>query len=339
MLGTQRNARSGRRAWCGRFLACARLVGAALLGVVILSVPVRAQDSGRPDKRDQEIFDRRRPAESSDLVKENLERVAASAVQVRAVLIKDPGLLVELKRWVAKEAGDNGQVVEDSAVSDQGIFERLEQDLAFRSVATRLVQRYGYLLPSVNPDSDAAKEQDLILKERARRLVQIEGQEDAQSLQPRPAEKVERTSECDQQRNKDCEETPQSRTKSRMPRPPAPPDSEPSLPLLPDTVSPADLARTLRAASGSEDGNVPSSLGTDAAFSLASNPMRRAQDGNGVGLATRPGLDGAGSGRNPLLDQFPIPTGGDTVRGGATSSKDTKSMVRLPGNGRESAAR
>jgi protein involved in polysaccharide export with SLBB domain len=339
MLGTKRNARSGRRAWCGRFLACARLVGAALLGVVILSVPVRAQDSGRPDKRDQEIFDRRRPAESSDLVKENLERVAASAVQVRAVLIKDPGLLVELKRWVAKEAGDNGQVVEDSAVSDQGIFERLDQDLAFRSVATRLVQRYGYLLPSVNPDSDAAKEQDLILKERARRLVQIEGQEDAQSLQPRPTEKVERTSECDPQRDKDCDETPQSRTKSRMPRPQAPPDSEPSLPLLPDTVSPADLARTLRAASGSEDGNVPSSLGTDAAFSLASNPMRRAQDGNGVGLATRPGLDGAGSGRNPLLDQFPIPTGGDTVRGGATSSKDTKSMVRLPGNGRESAAR
>jgi len=41
-------------------------------------------------------------------------RVAASATQIRSVLVKDEGLMVELKRWVAKEATDNGQVVEDS---------------------------------------------------------------------------------------------------------------------------------------------------------------------------------------------------------------------------------
>jgi len=40
--------------------------------------------------------------------------------------------MVELKRWVAKEATDSGQVVEDSSLTDQAIFERLEQDVAFR---------------------------------------------------------------------------------------------------------------------------------------------------------------------------------------------------------------
>jgi hypothetical protein len=134
-----------------------RFIAIVFFCVIALGNATHAQDGGRPVSREHAPSDRYRSPESSDLVKENLERVAASAVQVKAVLIKDPGLLVELKRWVAKEAGDNGQVVEDSAVSDQGIYERLEQDLAFRSVATRLVQRYGYLLPSVNPDSDAAK--------------------------------------------------------------------------------------------------------------------------------------------------------------------------------------
>src|SRR5229473_6973380 len=140
-----------------------------------------------------------------DLTQENLGRVAASAIQIRSVLIKDEGLMVELKRWVAKEATDSGQVVEDSNLSDQAIFERLEQDIAFRSVATRLLQRYGYLMPTPNPDSDFAKEKELVLKERARRLVQIESQEDTESVRPQKNDRdLERTAMCDPRHDEDC---------------------------------------------------------------------------------------------------------------------------------------
>src|SRR5258707_5591142 len=66
-----------------------------------------------------------------DLTQENLGRVAASAIQIRSVLVKDEGLMVELKRWVAKEATDSGRIVEDSNLTDQAIFERLEQDIGF----------------------------------------------------------------------------------------------------------------------------------------------------------------------------------------------------------------
>ena len=52
------------------------------------------------------------PTAVSDLASENLNRVAASATQIEEVLRKEPGLLVELKRWVAKEATDRGQLVE-----------------------------------------------------------------------------------------------------------------------------------------------------------------------------------------------------------------------------------
>src|ERR1700740_1837992 len=54
-----------------------------------------------------------RTPEPSELAKDNYSRIAASAVQIRVVLVRDAGLMVELKRWVAKEATNNGQIVED----------------------------------------------------------------------------------------------------------------------------------------------------------------------------------------------------------------------------------
>lgn len=123
-------------------------------------------------------------AAQSDLAKDNLKLVAASAVQLKEVLTQDPGLMVELKRWIALEASDNGQMMSEEDLTDDAVFDRLTKDVRFRSVATRLVQRYGYLLPTVNPGSEMGKQQDLLIKERVRRLVQIEAQEDAEALRP-----------------------------------------------------------------------------------------------------------------------------------------------------------
>src|SRR6266852_2891349 len=168
--------------------------------------------------------------QAPDLTQENLGRVAASAIQIRSVLVKDEGLMVELKRWVAKEATDSGQIVEDSNLSDQAIFERLEQDIAFRSVATRLLQRYGYLIPTPNPDSDFAKEKELVLKERARRLVQIESQEDTESVRPQKNDRdLERSATCDPRRDEDCpQQSPADRRqKTRAPGGMSSPETNP----------------------------------------------------------------------------------------------------------------
>ena len=187
------------------------LLGHALHGQV--------SDGPRPPRDDAR---RNSTPDTSDLAKDNLNRVAASAVQIRAVLAKDAGLLVELKRWIAKEATDNGQVVEDSKLLDEAIFDRLNRDVAFRAVATRLLQRYGYLIPSPNPDSSYGKEEDILLKERARRLVQIEAQEDSESIQPRKNsnnQDVERTATCDPRQDEDCDKQAAPRRKSNRPSP------------------------------------------------------------------------------------------------------------------------
>lgn len=111
------------------------------------------------------------PTPASDLAAQNYSRVAASVMQIRHVLEEDAGMMVELKRWVAKEATDRGQLVEDSDLTDQAVYDRLAKDLEFRSVATRLLQRYGYLIPTINPDSELAKDNELVREERAQRLA------------------------------------------------------------------------------------------------------------------------------------------------------------------------
>jgi polysaccharide export outer membrane protein len=147
----------------------------------------------------------RRPASmpSSELGRENLSRVAASAIDIKTILAKDSGLMVELKRWMAKDATSQGQIISDADLSDDAIFDRLQNDVEFRSVATRLVQEYGYLVPQVNPDSSAAKEQELLTKERVKWIAQNEEQEatDARLKQTR---KMRNADFCDSDAETPC---------------------------------------------------------------------------------------------------------------------------------------
>ncbi len=202
------------------------LLGHALHGQVS-DAPRQPRDDAR----------RNSVADTSDLAKDNLNRVAASAVQIRAVLVKDAGLLVEVKRWIAKEATDNGQVVEDSKLLDEAVFDRLNRDVAFRAVATRLLQRYGYLIPSANPDSSLGKEEDILLKERARRLVQIEAQEDSESISPKKNngdQDLERTTTCDPRQDEDCDKQAAPRRRSNRPTSNQPPQPDETPGATPD---------------------------------------------------------------------------------------------------------
>ncbi len=109
---------------------------------------------------------------NSDLALQNHGRVGASATEIKAILVNNAGLLVELKHWVAKDATEHGQIVSDSDLTDDAILTRLETDVEFRSVATSLVQRYGYLIPKLNPDSELGRERELLVQERTKWLAQ-----------------------------------------------------------------------------------------------------------------------------------------------------------------------
>src|SRR6266478_60431 len=106
-----------------------------------------------------------------DIISDNLDRVAASADQILAVVNNQAGLMVELKRLLAQDAGASGQILEESDLTDGAVSERLRSDLRARVLATHLLQRYGYLVPRLNPDSDLEAEQTLVRQERARMLA------------------------------------------------------------------------------------------------------------------------------------------------------------------------
>ena len=88
---------------------CANLL--LVLAALILSIvsPLAAQQQDQKRTRAPQDVPPTPKLYESDLAKENYDRVAASAAQIKAILVTDPGLMVELKRWIAKEATDNGQ--------------------------------------------------------------------------------------------------------------------------------------------------------------------------------------------------------------------------------------
>jgi hypothetical protein len=102
----------------------------------------QAQAAEKSRAQVNDSLSRRKP-EPSELDQDNYSHVAASSVQIRQVLLIDGGLLMELKRWIAKEAGDEGRIVEDQNLTAQAVFDRLDHDQVFRSVGTRLLQCYG----------------------------------------------------------------------------------------------------------------------------------------------------------------------------------------------------
>ncbi len=135
-------------------------------------------------------------APTSELAQDNMSLVAASSAQIKAVLITNSGLLIELKEWVAKDATEHGQIVSESDLTDDAIYDRLDTDVKFRSVATRLLQAYGYLLPQVNPDSPMGKEQDLLIQQRVKWIAQDEDEELSAAHQKAMTEIAEEKKGC-----------------------------------------------------------------------------------------------------------------------------------------------
>ena len=124
------------------------------------------------------------PGRAGNIVADNLDRVAAAAEQILEILNRDAGLMVELKRRIAEDAGESGQILEEADLSDAAISERLREDLHTRVIATHLLQRYGYLLPKVNPDSELAAEHNLELRARVQEIERAAASRDATHATP-----------------------------------------------------------------------------------------------------------------------------------------------------------
>lgn len=220
----------------------------ALLGLAwgAVAQPAQKQVSSSPEMQRPQV------AQASELSQENNDRVAASAAQIKAILVTDTGLLVELKQWIAKEATDNGQVVSDEELTDEAVFDRLTRDVRFRAVATRLLQKYGYFRPNLNPDSDMGKQQDMVFRERAKRIVQIE--EQGLAAEASRGQTSQTKAPCDSA-DADCE-TPPSKPQeiqTQTPENGAPPNEVPPLQAPEQQAPGSPVDRILQAESNPQN--------------------------------------------------------------------------------------
>ncbi len=267
-----------------KFLRNPAVLLAFLLGSQISYAQTQVNDRARVQPGSSGMS---RRAEPSDLAEDNNARVAASSFQIREVLAMDAGLLVELKHWVAKEATDNGQLVQDGDLTDQAIFDRLDRDQIFRSVATRLLQRYGYLMPKPNPDSVLGKQEELILKERVKRFVALEAEQDAQQLHAqRRGDEVERTAVCNSGQDEACDNKKKGSNDTiparQLPIEPEIQETNPSLPVPPPVTPLPSQPRTMRSSSQEdESGEVERSFSR---LELTSSPAN-----SGSGMFGMPG--------------------------------------------------
>jgi protein involved in polysaccharide export with SLBB domain len=301
------------------------LVGLAVAVSLALCGPAPAQEQENDRQRaPREVPTSRRSAEPSDLGKQNLNHLAASAAQVKEVLLKDTGLMVELKRLAIKEATDNGQIVEDSMLTDQAVFDRLDRDIAFRSVATRLVQRYGYLLPSFNADSELGKERELILKERAKRQVQVEAQEDAEvDAEIKKVSSGEGTENCGHGQQANCPEAAPSRTRRdlRLPNGGQGPVPDRS---IPNTLQNPSMSgsQILRASTGSSDGGMGGTQDPGAVLQQLGNVQ-----GDRGGFSQGASEDGSAESQGSRIAQMMAATQGSPMGGSGGVSMDLGNMA------------
>ena len=204
--------------------------------------------------------------QSSDLARENQSRVAAAASEIKPLLLKDAGLMVELKRWVAKDATDHGQILTDADLTNDAIFSRLENDVEFRAVATLLLQKYGYLVPEVNPNSEAGKEEQLRMQERVKWITQEEEEARLQEHQ-QVTQAIQKERSCAMGVSTDCAR-PQMRNlpaqnspggpQLQPERPQAPLESNPDTPRIPNFPYPGQGTNPLERAQLTETGGEPS---------------------------------------------------------------------------------
>jgi polysaccharide export outer membrane protein len=286
--------------------------------------PAQEKDNGRePQVQDKALAQRgvARPArEAGDLVGDNLDRVAATAEQILEALGRDAGLMVEFQSMLARYASAGGQLLEESDLTESAVAERLREDLRTRVLATRLLQRYGYLVPKINPDSDLAQEQKLFLQERAQQLVRARERNDA----GREALPGEITAACDLQQWMDCEGQESARQRARTLSVPRGKEGLPAEETPEREEYPGQRARP-------DGGNSPQVLRTEFREPGSSEPML---------ASSTPGGNSAGNFSSPVRGSAGIAPEGPFSRGmsGNELPRDGNAVEERTGNGGGSRA-
>jgi len=136
---------------------------AAVLGTFILLGVAYGQMQPaviRPDRAEQEAE----------------EMVSLSANAIQQILLREPGLLLEVKKALVRKAYEQGRLLDPSDLSDQALFSLLQQDNNVRILATREIEARMYVRAKPRVE-DLQQNQDW----RARHPASMPGEQTGES--------------------------------------------------------------------------------------------------------------------------------------------------------------
>lgn len=176
----------------------------------------RVQDEG--EGRQQARESERRAQQAAD------ELVSLSAKSIQQILLREPGLLLAVKKALVRKAYEQGRLLDPADLTDEALFELLREDNNVRVLATREIESRMYVRAKPNPEElSQAPERRIV---GTRELPQ--GTSEGQQSPPQSQEaQYWSTHETVPQRTPVPGGFPPSATQQTMPGPGEPSSSEP----------------------------------------------------------------------------------------------------------------
>src|SRR5581483_9801337 len=110
----------------------------AVIGILVVCLPGSSQS-----QRDGDSGRGQPPIDSAELQAER--EVSLSADKVVEILRREPGLLLEVKKMLVKEAYDQGRILASEDLTDEAVFALVRGDANIRALATRQIVERGYI--------------------------------------------------------------------------------------------------------------------------------------------------------------------------------------------------
>jgi protein involved in polysaccharide export with SLBB domain len=99
----------------------------------------------------------KRPANSKDRAEQQAEQmVSLSAAAIQQILVREPGLLLEVKKALVRKAYEQGRLLDPVDLTDETLFALLREDNNVRILATREIETRGYI--QAKPKSDESRQ-------------------------------------------------------------------------------------------------------------------------------------------------------------------------------------
>ena len=92
------------------------------------------------------------PANNKDRAGHLADLVSLSPATITQLLQREPGLLLEIKKALVRKAYEEGRLLNPEDLTDESVFQLLQDDAAARSLATREIEARMYVRAKPNAD-------------------------------------------------------------------------------------------------------------------------------------------------------------------------------------------